>query len=168
MYIKKDKKDIVPWVEGTAGCWAWRYRAWGRNRPLLGLTDEKENRRWGRRIRGKLRDSRGIENALINNPLSLVIRPSPSFIRMPLIAWLHYLWWSIIYLKFIAHNNILIFYLATWFTVMYVHPHGLQEVLENLLRCSGYHSVPVKGEVRDTDSLDCTPPLSICTREPSR
>lgn len=33
---------------------------------------------------------------------------------------------------------------------MNVHPHGLQEVLKNLLWSSWYHSVPAKGEVRFT------------------
>lgn len=33
---------------------------------------------------------------------------------------------------------------ATWVTVMYVHPHRLQEVLKNLLWSSWYHSVPAK------------------------
>lgn len=55
-----------------------------------------------------------------------------------------------IHLSLTAHSfcNIYASFLFTWFTVMYVHPHRLQEVLKDLLWCSWYHSVPAMNERR--------------------
>ena len=49
-----------------------------------------------------------------------------------------------------AHSfcNMYASFLFTWFAVMYVHPHRLQEVLKDLLWCSWYHSVPAMNERR--------------------